>query len=99
MGPGCEDVSRTYSQDADVIVGRWKDGRIGTVRAIRPYSDYGAVVFRPKQIMESPSRPAGSYRPLVVEVMKFFETGDPPVANRRNAGNLRLHGCRPAQQR
>lgn len=63
MGPGCEDVSRTYSQDADVIVGRWKDGRIGTVRAIRPYSDYGAVVFRPKQIMESPSRPAGSYRP------------------------------------
>ncbi len=82
MGPGCEDVSRTYSQDADVIVGRWKDGRIGTVRAIRPYSDYGAVVFRPKQIMESPSRPAGSYRPLVVEVMKFFETGDPPVANR-----------------
>ena len=82
MGPGCEEVSRTYSPDADVIVGRWKDGRIGTVRAIRPYSDYGAVVFRPKQILESPSRPADSYRPLLVEVMKFFETGQPPVPNR-----------------
>jgi hypothetical protein len=82
MGPGCETVSRTYSPDADVIVGRWKDGRIGTVRALRPYSDYGAVVFRPKQIVESPSRPADSYRPLLVEVMKFFETGHPPVPNR-----------------
>src|SRR5580658_1967534 len=82
MGPGCEEVSRTYSPDADVIVGRWKDGRIGTVRALRPYSDYGAVVFRPKQIVQSPSRPGDSYRPLLVEVMKFFETGQPPVSNR-----------------
>ena len=81
MGPGCAEVSRTYTPDADVIVGRWKDGRIGTVRALRPYSDYGAVVFRPKQIVESPSRPADSYRPLLVEVMKFFETGQPPVPN------------------
>jgi predicted dehydrogenase len=81
MGPGCEEVSRTYTPDADVIVGRWKDGRIGTVRALRPYSDYGAVVFRPKQIVESPSRPADSYRALLVEVMKFFETGQPPVPN------------------
>ncbi len=82
MGPGCEEVSRIYSPDADVLVGRWKDGRIGTVRALRPYSDYGAVVFRPKQIVESPSRPADSYRPLLVEIVKFFETGQPPVANR-----------------
>jgi predicted dehydrogenase len=82
MGPGCEEVTRTFTPDADLVVGRWKDGRIGSVRALRPYSEYGAVVFRPKQIMESPSRPSDSYRPLVVEMMKFFETGQPPVANR-----------------
>src|SRR5580693_19924 len=58
LGPGCEEVSRTFTPDADVLVGRWNDGRIGTVRALRPYSDYGAVVFRPKQIVESPSRPS-----------------------------------------
>ena len=81
MGPGCEEVTRTFTPDADVIVGRWKDGRIGTVRALRPYSDYGAVVFRPKQIIESPSQPSGSYRPLVVQIMKFFATGEPPVPN------------------
>jgi predicted dehydrogenase len=82
MGPGCEEVSRTFTPDADVIVGRWKDGRIGTVRALRPYGDYGAVVFRPKQVVQSPARTSDSYRPLLVEVMKFFETGQPPVPNR-----------------
>ena len=32
MGTGCESVNRMSSQDADVVVGRWKDGRIGTFR-------------------------------------------------------------------
>ena len=53
MGPGCETVSRISGADAELIVGRWKDGRIGTVRAIRPYSDYGAVVYRAKEVVES----------------------------------------------
>ena len=81
MGPGCESVSRTSGDSADVIVGRWKDGRVGTVRAIRPYSDYGAVVFRAKEIAEIRPQGAGSYRPLVVEIAKFFQTGKPPVPN------------------
>ena len=46
MGTGCEEVSRVFAPDADVLVGRWKDGRLGVVRATRPYGDYGAVVFR-----------------------------------------------------
>ncbi len=46
MGPGCESVTRIAAENADVMVGRWKDGRFGTVRAIRPYSEYGAVVYR-----------------------------------------------------
>jgi len=81
MGPGCEEVSRTFTPDADIIVGRWKNGRIGTVRALRPYGDFGAVVFRPKQVMQSRPHASDSYRPLLVEVMKFFETGQPPVPN------------------
>ena len=83
MGPGCETVSRTSGPDADVVVGRWKDGRIGTVRAIRPYSDYGAVVFRAKEVVEShpKAEEAADYRPLVMEIVKFFQTGKPPVAN------------------
>src|SRR5205809_1243133 len=46
MGTGCEEVTRMSTPDADVIVGRWKGGRIGTVRALRPYATYGAVVFK-----------------------------------------------------
>lgn len=81
LGPGCETVTRTYTENADVIVGHWKDGRLGTVRALRPYGQYGSVVFRPHGVEESKPHDAGSYRPLVLEVVKFFETGKPPVPN------------------
>ncbi len=81
MGPGCEEVSRTYTPGADFLVGRWKDGRIGTVRAIRPYSGYGAVVYRPKEIVQSNPKSVEGYRPLLVEIMKFFDSRQPPVPN------------------
>jgi predicted dehydrogenase len=60
LGPGCETVARTYSENADVIVGHWKDGRLGTVRALRPYGQYGAVVFRPKAVVESKPQEAAA---------------------------------------
>jgi hypothetical protein len=83
MGPGCETVAQTSGPAGDVVVGRWKDGRIGTVRAVRPSSDYGAVVFRAKEVVESHPKPAAAtdYRPLVMEIVKFFQTGKPPVPN------------------
>jgi hypothetical protein len=83
MGRGCVSVTRTAGEFGDVIVGRWSDGRIGTVNAIRPYSDYGAVVIRGREVVES--RPKASaatdYRPLVLQIVKFFQTGAPPVPN------------------
>jgi hypothetical protein len=96
LGPGCQSVARTASDDADVIVGRWKGGRIGTVRAIRPYSDYGVVVFRAKEAVEIKPQGAGSYRPLVVEIVKFFETKTPPVSN---AETLEIFAFMDAAQR
>lgn len=81
MGMGCVEVTRTYTEGADVIVGKWKDGRIGTVRALRPYGGYGAVVFRAKQVSQSNPKAAAGYRPLLVEIIKFFETKQPPVSN------------------
>lgn len=79
MGRGCEEVTRTYTPDADVVVGRWKDGRIGTIRANRPYGGYGAVVFRPKQVLQSDPKAKTGYGPLLKEIVKFFETKQPPV--------------------
>ena len=82
MGPGCESVTR-MARSSDVVVGRWKDGRTGTVNAVRPYSDYGAVGFHGRESVESHPKAgqATDYRPLVLEIVKFFQTGKPPVSN------------------
>lgn len=87
MGPGCERVSRTHTAGADVVVGHWKDGRIGVVRGNRESpSTYGQVVYGRKTILTAPERdPAAqpvkrsSYYGLVKEVVQFFQTGKSPV--------------------
>jgi len=83
MGTGCEEVTRIPSPDADIVACRWKDGRIGTMRALRPYSSYGAVVFRKdaKGQTSEISTPPSSYVPLLREIVKFFETKVLPVSN------------------
>ncbi len=81
MGAGCEEVTRVSGKDSDEVTCRWKDGRVGTVRALRPYGDYGAVVFRPKMTVQSPAKAGGGYPPLLREVVKFFQTKVPPVPN------------------
>ncbi len=79
MGPGCVEVSRTYTAGADEIVGRWGDGRVGSVRALRPYGAYGVVVFRGREAVQSDPKAPTGYRPMVVEIVKFFQTGVVPV--------------------
>ena len=74
------EVTRIYTENADEIVGRWKDGRIGSVRALRPYGHYGAVVMHAKDVVQSAPNAGTGYRGLVVEIVRFFETGKPPVA-------------------
>jgi hypothetical protein len=84
MGKGCEDVTRISTADTDIMVGRWKGGRVGTVRALRPYGDYGAVVYRKNskgQTSQVAGKVDGGYGPLVREIVQFFETGRPPVSN------------------
>ena len=82
LGPGCQEVTRLYTPDGDVITGLWKGGRTGTVRTLRPYGHYGAVVFRAKQeVAQSSPDMKVDYRPLVVEIVKFFQSGVPPFPN------------------
>ena len=81
MGTGCEEVTRTSSENVDIVTGRWKDGRIGTVHALRPYGGYGAVVFRTKEAIQSPARASSSYTPMLREIVKFFDSKQPPVPN------------------
>ncbi len=79
MGPGCVSVTRTATPETDLVTGRWKDDRLGTFRGIRKgKQDYGATAFGTKGI--APSGGYGGYEPLVVEIAKFFKTGNPPIA-------------------
>ena len=81
LGRGCEEVSRAATEGSDEIVGRWKDGRIGSVRANRPHGAQGAVVFRPHdKAVQSDSSMQEGYGPLLKEIVNFFHTGVPPVA-------------------
>lgn len=79
MGPGCKTVSRVKSPTADLAAGVWEDGRLGTYRGILQGSvGFGATVFGDRGI--APSGQFGGYEYLLVEIVKFFRTGQPPVA-------------------
>jgi hypothetical protein len=83
LGPGCEEVTRVESADASVVACRWKDGRIGTMRALRPSSDYGVVLFQktPKGHTSQTNPVRTSQGELDRELVKFFTSGVPPVSN------------------
>ena len=79
MGTGCESVNLMSSQDADVVVGRWKDGRIGTFRGIKEGpAIYGGTAYTPKG-----SIAAGGYegyKVLLDQILTFFKTGVAPIS-------------------
>ncbi len=72
MGPGCEEVTRVAPER---VAGVWKDGRRGTFVAKK---GYGAAVEGDKGSGETGKYEG--YAPLVVEMVKFFKTGKPPVS-------------------
>jgi predicted dehydrogenase len=82
MGPGCKTVTRVQSKDTDVAVGVWEDGRVGTFRGHRtgPHT-YGATVFGSKGIVQTGKYEG--YECLLVEIVKFFKTGKPPIPTER----------------
>lgn len=80
MGTGCKSVSRVFTNETEIVVGRWHNNRIGTFRGIRSgKKDYGGTVFGEKEILTI--KPAKGYRPLMLKIVEFFETGKPPVAS------------------
>lgn len=79
MGPGCVEVVRISTDDYDVVVGKWKDGRIGTFRGLRAGSrGYGGTAFGTKGTKVI--GPYAGYSPLVEEIVMFFQTGVSPVS-------------------
>lgn len=78
MKTGCQQVTRTQTDDTEFVVGTWDGGRIGTFRGIRGgKAGYGGTAFGEEGIAEI--GPYGGYRPLVVQIVEFFKTGNAPV--------------------
>ena len=75
MGTGCESVKRGTTADGKIeVIGKWKGGRTGIFREAKGYAglakgDKGEAVVGAYD----------GYDPLVVEVIKAFQTGIVPV--------------------
>ncbi len=79
MGRGCESVVRSHTPDTDVITGTWSGGRLGVLVGLRTKSlPHKVTVFGSTGFAEQ--KPGGeNYAALLSEIMRFFETGMPPV--------------------
>ena len=72
------EVRRTYTENTDVVVGTWNDGRIGTFRGTRSGKhDYGGTAYGENgNLVLGPFK---GYDNLLVEIINFFRTGKMPV--------------------
>lgn len=78
MGPDCESVSRVSTRDTDLVIGKWKDGRIGTFRGTRSGKhEYGGIAFGSEGNLVLGNYEG--YEPLAIKIGEFFKTGKSPV--------------------
>lgn len=82
FGKGCEEVRAFATEDHDVIVGRWADGRIGTVRGNRKGNNgFGATIHRADRSIHVDASASAKpyYASLLEQVMDMFRTGRPSL--------------------
>ena len=78
LGTGCDTVTRFQTNDTEFVVGKWKDGRIGTFRGTRTGThDYGGIAFGKDANISL--GPFDGYQAMLVKVGEFFKTGISPV--------------------
>jgi predicted dehydrogenase len=81
MGTGCEKVSRVHTDSTDIVIGVWKDGRIGTFRGTRTGKhEYGGTAYGEKGNLSL--GPFNGYDNLLVQIINFFKTDESPVSAR-----------------
>ena len=79
MGPGCATVRRIHTNNTDIVIGEWNDGRIGTFRGTRTGKhDYGGTAFGEKGNLSL--GPFKGYDDLLTRIIEFFKTGSVPVS-------------------
>lgn len=79
MGTGCREVTRIYTPGTDLITGIWDDDRLGVVRGLRSGKLFSGGTIYTKE-WNYPVGPFEGYEPLLTQIIKYFETGLPPVS-------------------
>jgi hypothetical protein len=75
LGTGCETVRRESRPDGKVeVVGVWSGGRTGVFREDERYGGLARG-----ELGEAPVGSFDGYEPLIVEIVKFFQTGIAPI--------------------
>jgi len=78
LGRGCEVVTRSATEETDVVTGTWSEGRTGVLVGLRTgATPHKVIVFGRQGVAEQ--KGSGDYAPLVAEIVKFFQTGVPPI--------------------
>lgn len=78
LGTGCETVSRTDTDLASLVVGKWKNGRIGTYRGLHKGYNFALTAYGTKGVVQRSGM--SGYENAVAEICKFFKSGKPPVS-------------------
>lgn len=82
LGVGCEAVTVKKNADHDLIIGEWKDGRIGTLRGNRiGNGTFGALIHRENctQFVDVQKDQKPFYAMMLEEIIQFFKTGNSPI--------------------
>ncbi|MGN6698478.1 MAG: Gfo/Idh/MocA family protein [Thermomicrobiales bacterium] len=81
LGPGCQEVSCTFHERGEVVTGRWGDGRIGVVRALRAGAQsYGFTAYGEQGIRSETVPTSHIYRDLLAAVVPVLAGGPSPVS-------------------
>ena len=75
MGTGCKSVKRSSDDGKIKVVGTWDGGRVGIFRQGSGYGGYAVGTKTPGSVGSY-----DGYDPLLVEVVKYFRTGEVPVS-------------------
>lgn len=76
FGPGCREVQAVREETHDMVIGRWADGRLGTIRGNRTGNNgFGGVIHRQKgsSFFEISSAAKPYYASLLEEIVGFTQ--------------------------
>jgi predicted dehydrogenase len=84
MGPGCERVACHHQDGGEVVIGHWREGRLGSLRGLRAghSGSFGYVAYGDKGVASSAVGTQFIYRELLKQIVRFMQSKESPVSPR-----------------